>query len=125
MTKALPEPGYYRAGDNDVLVVDPLTISPTGRIRTKDGNDANWRPAVAFHPAFEPGDLSVLSADVFDHRFHPITREEALARVQAAELLRDKQAGDEVRAAEAEEAGETVDAEALAEGPTASASAPE
>lgn len=128
MAHKLPEPGYYTSNGKDVLVLDPLTVSPSGVIRTKDGNDANWRPAVAFRPAFAPGDVYVLSADVFDGRFKPTTQEEALKRVQDAEAkasldaARDAAAelgaGDSGEDATTHEDEDTQDATAEAEGVT-------
>lgn len=109
MAKALPDPGYYTSNGKDVLVLDPLKLSPTGKIRTKDGDAANWRPAVAFVSAFEPGDLCILSVDVFDGRFKPTTREEALERVQKAEFAASAEAA---RDATVED---TADGEAKAE----------
>ena len=117
MAKALPEPGYYRSGDRDVIVLDPATLGD-GDLVTKDGNDARWRPAVAFRLAFQPSPVYVLSADVFDHRFKPTTQEAALQRVQADELMRDKEAGDKARA----EDGQS-DGAATAEAPTAESAA--
>ena len=112
MTKAfLPDPGYYRSGDKDVIVIDPMTLSDTGELLTKDGDDARWQPAVMFKPAFVEGPTYVLSADVFDGRFKATTQEEALARRQLAEQKRDKEAGDAERAE-----AEGSDAEAVAEG---------
>lgn len=126
-TKKLPEPGFYRSGDKDVIVLDPSTLGDTpaedgAALVTKDGDDARWSPAVAFRLAFQPSPLYVLSAAVFDHRFRPTTRDEAAARVQAAEMLRDKQAGDAERS-EAEQAA--VDGAATAEGPTSETRSPE
>jgi len=115
MAHKLPEPGYYTSNGKDVIVLDPATLSHTGKIRTKDGDAANWRAAVAFQPAFEPGDLCILSVDVFDDRFKPTTREECLKRVQDAEA---KASLDAARDAEADE---SVDGEAQAEGVTNSA----
>lgn len=120
MAKELPKPGYYRSGVNDVIVLDPATFGD-GELVTKDGDDARWQPAVAFRPAFGNGPTRVLSAAVFDHRFKPTTREEALQRVQAAEMLRDKQAGDAERA----ESEGGSNAEAVAEGPTSETRSPE
>lgn len=125
--KALPAPGYYRSGDKDVIVLDPASLGDTPAedgpaLLTKDGDDARWSPAVAFRLAFQPSPLYVLSAEVFDHRFHETTREEALQRVQAAEMLRDKQAGDAERATGLIE---TTDGEAIAEGPTAETVSPQ
>lgn len=99
MAHKLPDPGYYRSGDKDVLVVDPVKLSDTGELVTKDGNDARWRPAVAFRMAFEAGSpLYVLSADVFDGRFKPTTQEEALERVQEAERVASRESAEtEVR----------------------------
>jgi hypothetical protein len=82
----LPEPGYYRSGDADVLVIDPATLADAGEVVTKDSAKGDWTPAVAFRLAFVPGSpLYVLSADVFDARFEPTTHEDALGRVQERE----------------------------------------
>jgi hypothetical protein len=129
MAKELPAPGYYRSGDQDVIVLDPFTISDTGEVVTKDGDDARWQAAVVFKPAFASGPTRVLSAAVFDHRFKPTTQDDALARVQAAEMMRDKAAGDEARAAETDDKDIHVIEEggtngtAAAEGPTSEATA--
>ena len=128
MAKALPAPGYYRSGDKDVIVLDPSSLGDTPSedgpaVLTKDGDDARWSAAVAFRLAYQPSPLFVLSAAVFDNRFKPTTAEEALARVQAAEMLRDKQAGDAERADMAVIEGGGSNGTASAEGPTAEASA--
>jgi hypothetical protein len=102
MAKTLPAPGFYRSGDKDVVVLDPMTVSDSGELMTKDGDDARWSPAVMFKPAFDNGPTYVLSAAVFDGRFRETTQEEALHRRQLAESQRDKEAGDASRAAEAE-----------------------
>lgn len=123
MAKKLPEPGFYRSNDKDVIVLDPATIGD-GELLTKDGDDARWSQAVAFRLAYQPSPTYVLSADVFDNRFKPTTQEEALARCQAAEMLRDKKAADEENAERAaEEAADDPYNDAEAEGSDGAASA--
>lgn len=114
MAKSLPEPGYYRSGDKDVIVLDPATLGD-GDLMTKDGDDARWSPAVAFRLAFKPSPTYVLSAAVFDGRFKATTHEDALKRVQAEEIIRDKP--------EAPAPDETSDGSASAEGVTTAAKA--
>lgn len=107
MARSLPEPGYYRSGEKDVLVVDPAKLADAGDLLTKDGDDARWQPAVAFRMAFQPGSpLYVLSAAVFDGRFKPTTQEEALARVQDAERAESMKAAEAAKAEEAESEAE-------------------
>jgi hypothetical protein len=109
VARKLPEPGFYRSGDKDVLVIDPTKLADTGEIMTKDGDDARWKPAVAFRLAFEPGSpLYVLSADVFDGRFKETTQEEAFARVQDRERAQSVKSADESRAETEETEGEAT-----------------
>jgi hypothetical protein len=110
MARSLPKPGYFTSNGKDVLVVDPAKLSDTGEILTKDGNDANWRSAVAFRKC-EPGSpLYVLSADVFDDRFHETTGAEVHERTQQRERI----ASGELAAKDRAEA-ESKDGEAVAE----------
>jgi hypothetical protein len=107
MARTLPEPGYYRSGDKDVLVVDPAKLADTGEIVTKDGDDARWSPAVAFRMAYQAGSpLYVLSADVFDGRFKPTTQEDALKRVQERERAESFASAEGAREADGD--GETI-----------------
>lgn len=107
MPAKLPEPGYYRSNDKDVIVLDPLKLSDTGELLTKDVDDARWQPCVAFRLAFVPGSpLYILSAKAFDGRFKPATYEAAMSRVRDAEVRESARLAEEEAAKAAPETSE-------------------